>query len=141
MSAPKKQAAGASGVAWLPNLDLPTAETGPRTRWATPGSTRCLDILRRNGINPPSHNAQLIAYEFCDRLFFLEAVIKRMNPRQVTREEFMRVVDHLGGSYGSTSLQRTYFSAQQHDGVVLGYDLRYVPSCGCMRYVGSPFDL
>jgi hypothetical protein len=136
-----QQANGAVGLGWAPNSDLATADTGAKSVWSTPARTRCLDILRRNGINPPSHNAELIALMFCDRLFFVEHVMNRMNPKRVTREEFLRVVNGLGSGYGSPTLQQTRFGPAQHDGVSLGYDLRFVPACTCMRYAGKPFAL
>jgi hypothetical protein len=135
-----QQARGARGLGWAPNMDLKTTETGPTSRWGTSSRSHCLAVLKAAGISAPSHNAELIALEFCDRIYFVAHVMNRMDPKRVTREEFMRVVESLGESYTSPTLQRTRFSASQHDGVALGYPLRFEESCTCMRY-GNAFSL
>jgi hypothetical protein len=136
-----QQANGAMGLGWEPTGDLPTSANGDKSRYSTPARVHCLAVMKSAGITFSSTNAELIALEFCDRLYLLKRVFDLMDPSSVSRQAFMQKLESLGASWQASSLVQTSFGPGRHDAVSLGYDLTYNNGCNCMTYTGSPFTL
>jgi hypothetical protein len=124
---------GSMGLGWEPTLDLPENETGDKSVWSTPARQRCIAVMRAVGITFPSTNGETIALNYCESLYFIQQVVDAIAPN-ITRANFMAEVDRLGYGFPAATVQKTYFGPGHHDSVILGYDMRYVPSCQCIGY-------
>lgn len=138
---PKRQAAGAMGLGYVPLGDIPAADDPPNSGPYTNATRRlCLSIFSKAGIKLASPNEQQIALLYCDKFLFFQHAASSVRGA-LTRDSFRASVDALGTSFAPSTLQGGRFDATHHFANYLGYDLRYVPACGCMRYFGSPFRL
>lgn len=73
-SVPKGQFDGAQGVGWAPVLDL-IAAGDPPVKYS-PERKRCLAVLKAGGVVPANRNAEDIATDSCDVLWFLKHTIE-----------------------------------------------------------------
>lgn len=132
-SVPKGQFNGAQGIGWEPVLDLAAADDPP-ARYS-PARKRCLAVLAAGGVRPANRNAENIATDSCDVMWFLKQSVETAGS-VVDRNSFRAAVERLGTSYASPLTFLNQFGPGRHDGVAAARPVAYVGSCNCFRYTG-----
>jgi hypothetical protein len=77
--------------------------------------------------------------EQCDQIDFLVRALQLGGA--LNDAAFLSGVSAMGSGFVAADTFSTFFSAARHDGVATGRPLAYTPSCGCIRYTGSPFRI
>lgn len=129
--------AGAVGLGWFPNIDLPAAEA---VRRQNDQARQCLQIIKqRSGQDLSSGNGASIALAACDGLFFLKAIGDRAGG-QLDQAGLVRATEGLGSSFVTALYGKTTFAAGRHDALQTGYDMAWDTGCTCAKYLRS-FDI
>ncbi len=125
-----KQLNGMAGNGWLPSIDLPAADG---TKYSTPATARCLDIMkRRTGQTYTSTNAASIALIECDSFFLLAQALT--GAPSLSPAGLVAGMESIGTSFTSALLPAAFLSPAQHDDGVRAFDLNWVADCTCVRY-------
>lgn len=125
------------GFGWIPSLDvLPPNQPARR-----PAQTRCMDLLRSQGITPTAHGDINAAYLLCDSVFMYEAALKATNGNSAAAG-VISAVNRLGSSYSSAVVHggRTSFGRRQ-DPAAEAQVWAWEKGCGCFRYQGQPYGI
>jgi hypothetical protein len=100
---------------------------------------RCYALMRKHGVDLSNVNAELVALEACDELWFFRTVTDRLGNTPLTVDNLIAAINTLGSSFASTGAYGTYLSPAQHDGAAAVRNLRFVDSCTCYRYTSPPY--
>jgi ABC-type branched-subunit amino acid transport system substrate-binding protein len=130
-----EQLHGAVGIGWSQFLDQPQV---PDSEGSEP-TRRCADLMRDNGITFADRNAEAIALEQCDSVWFLEAALELGGP--ITAETFQANVARLGGGYLSTMNFANHFGPSQRDGTAAVRRFAFFDDCSCVRYTSDVLPL
>ena len=122
------------GVGWSPPVDVGQPRDVP-----TPGSKKCLDIVRGAGVRLGDRWQIATAYSICDDFFFLKTALERGQPPTVTG--LRAGVDGLGGSFSATWSLGDAYKPGQWDGLRVVRPFAYAASCGCFSYTGPGREL
>jgi hypothetical protein len=98
LNAPAAQLANMHGVGWLPSADTLNLQQSP----PTPTGRRCLDLMKKQGLQPTSNSDYVYIYGPCDSFGLYEAVLKATNGDSTTNT-VMRALAAVGKSYVSAS--------------------------------------
>jgi ABC-type branched-subunit amino acid transport system substrate-binding protein len=128
---PKDQAANVVGVGWLPSQDVAPANYPPLVAAAT----RCLTMLKSQGVVPTAPADYANAFSSCDAMFLYETAL-RNDGNQTYGPALVSAIDHLGDSYLSpeTYQGRTVYSTSRRDAPSLGRVFGWTASCSCFTY-------
>ena len=133
----RAQLRGARGIGWAPIADL-TAQDDPNSK-APQNRQRCIALMRDNGVEMSSRNAEGTATQLCDGFWFLEAAIES-GGQTINLDNLVNGFNKLGsGGYkpGITFLTRV--SAEVRDGAGAVANVAYVPDCNCFKYTSKPY--
>jgi ABC-type branched-subunit amino acid transport system substrate-binding protein len=97
-NAPAAQLANAKGVGWLPVLDSANTSQEPTTATAR----RCLDMVKKEGVNPASPADTFFVYGPCDSFELFAAVLRATNG-DASAAAVTRALPGVGGSYVAAS--------------------------------------
>jgi hypothetical protein len=130
---------GAVGFSWDPNLDLvPSAAA----KYEPARTKACLTMIdKRTGQSLASEpNAAGIAVSYCDTLYLLKYAIEHAGV-SITRDTVSAALQRLGYSYPSAGFLQEFYGPARHDGVEVGWNMKWDGSCSCTKYVGSDFRI
>lgn len=123
---------GASGMGWLPVLDLPF---GGAARYATKGTARCEKLLKSKGFTLDNANAAYVAYSVCDEVFFLEQLLG--TTPALTLDGVLGAAARLGRGFTAATIPATSFGPDKRDAAVTVFDQVWDSACDCLAYRGS----
>jgi hypothetical protein len=121
---------GAAGAGWQPVIDLPAAGNGP---FLHADRKRCGDLMRAGGQTFADANAEAVALGYCDKLFFLRAVLSKASAP--TLAGYATALDILG-PFGTARGIESRFGPGRRDGAAGYYNLAFDAGCRCMTYSG-----
>lgn len=128
---------GAVGLGWLPLIDLSASASKPFRNGA---SKHCLDVMTAKSITFSSANAEGIALNSCDKVYFVASAINRIGPG-INAGTLRAAVEGMGSSFTSAFIPATAFSSARHDGAELGFDMAWNSTCNCAKYAGAGFHI
>lgn len=129
---------GAVGLGWLPLLDLPPGEGD---KYFSSHTHECIKMVeRRTGQKFADVNSASIALSYCDELYLIADAINNAGTI-VNRDTARAAIEALHGGFPSAGTYGLYFSPAQHDGIEYGYDLVFVKSCTCTKFVRGPYRI
>lgn len=129
-----RQVNGATGLGWMPALDLPA---GQGDRYLSSAAKVCLDVIkRRTGQTFTSTTAAGVAMITCDAVFPLATALQRTGA-DLTLENAVRAIESVGSGLEAATVPRLFFSPTRHDGLEIGFDMAWDASCPCIRYRDS----
>lgn len=128
---PPRQLRGSIGIGYAPVYDVPF-EDAP----ADPGLRRCINLMRREGLELPSQFARYLAAEMCDTFFSLQAA-GRGAGEPLSAEGLIAGLHALGSSYASAVSPRTSFANQRRDGAAAYRRVAFFDNCTCFKYTSG----
>lgn len=129
---PRGQLRGMRGIGWLPSLDVAVNKLPAQTA----AQSRCLGLLKSQGVVPAGSADLYLAYTTCDTVFALERLLKDSNGVS-DRTTLIATARSLGTSYAPVVTLAARFSADGLDGPVLARTFRYSEACSCFEYDGA----
>ena len=130
---PESQLTGAVGVGWSPVIGIATPQDPVSKRSAQ--RKRCIGLMNAGGINYEDRNAEAIALQQCDMVWFLETAIELGGP--ISAANFMTNVSRLGSRYLSTVNFANRFVPGVRDGTAALRRLAYFDNCSCVNYTSG----
>ena len=123
------QAAHATGIGWLPGLDVP-ADKVPDN----PVAKACLAYFASKGAAATDNNARTVQLAVCDTF---EALKVALDGGARDRDAAARALEAYGDRFQAATALGTGFNARRHDGVSAFRYLKWDAACTCMAYVGG----
>jgi hypothetical protein len=130
---PQEQLAGSVAVEWG-DWDE-TYDTGWRVNRAR---ETCFDLMRKHSVPLENINQRLVARTACEQLWFMIAVVDKMQGATLNASNFTAGVEAIGSSFQSPQTYFVHLSASQHDGVAAVRNMEFAQSCDCFRWVSDP---
>lgn len=132
LNLPQGQLKGMRGVGWLPSLDVAVAKHPPRQA----PQTRCLSLLKSEGVVPTGEADYYLAYTVCETVFALERMLQKSGGAS-DLDTLVSTARGLGTSYAPVSTFATRFAAGRLDAPSVGRTFRYATACSCFEYDGA----
>lgn len=130
-----RQLAGASGLGWIPTLDLPVGVGTSRPAYSSADQRRCLALMKAGGQSFTSTNAASIALLYCDQFWLLQRAIGQSSAA-LSLSGLQAAVEALGTRAPAANLGTASYSSGKHFGVARGFQWVFDDECGCMSYPG-----
>lgn len=134
------QLTNATGIGWIPVLDLSKSEypggKGPAAR------ETCRRIMIKGGQSQglSSPGAELVALGQCDDIFMLQKAFRSVTGA-VSGSVLQKAIEDLGAGFATAQSFSTRFGSGRHDGVSAARDMAYVVACKCFRYTSGLVSL
>lgn len=123
------------GIGWEPLMDVPVEDQPEENAPAK----KCRKLMEDAGQDMSSPLTRLVAYQYCDTLWFLEQAVERGG--SLTLDAFMAGANGMGGAYVSPITFSTAFAPNRHYGAAAVRDLAYSDDCSCFQYTSDPHPL
>ncbi|HVU72016.1 MAG TPA: hypothetical protein VHE83_03555 [Mycobacteriales bacterium] len=134
---PARQLTGATGVGWLPALDL--ANPG---QYRPPGRPACLAVMNAAGLTFADAFAEGTPMSECDQLGLLKRAVDGLGAaRAVTAPAVAAAIEHGFPGFASAEVIGGSFTPTRHYQTAQGWLYSYDPSCSCMAYTSAAFPL
>ena len=131
----------AQGSDYVNSTDLgPNYETGYH---ANPNGQTCRKIMQANGVDMSNADNEANALVACEDMWFLQGVGEELTTLHLdlTADDFISAVEHLGYSYLSPLSYANFFSPQQHDGGAGVRYARFDSSSNTYKWVGGVYKV
>ena len=133
---PARQAIGAVGFGWYPMIDIAPSQNPTDGPYSNARRQECIGLLAANGMSFADTNAEAVALNECESLWFFRDTVNRMGP-VINRDNFMAAVDQLGASFAPVGTFAAAFGPGRHDGVAAVRYWAFDAGCGCMTYTSG----
>lgn len=126
---------GSLGVGWMPTMDVDIAHLP-----SNPASRLCQSIEKQAGQNAVAETDLTLQLIYCSQFFFLKAALEKAP--SLTPEGFLAGVAALGSTnYTASASFRDTYSSTKLWGASEYHHIKYVDSCSCFQYYGSPRNI
>jgi hypothetical protein len=131
---PAEQLKNVHGAGWLAAVDVTNPQMGPNTK-------RCFDLIASEGLQIRSTADMYSVTTACDVLFLYEAGL-RATAGDANAARIVPAMLAAAQTYEHPAMSGpSALSATRHDGASAAQAFGYEPSCGCLRYRGSPLPI
>ena len=136
---PAEQAVGAVGLSVSPMLDLRDTDNTDNGPYTNAARRKCLDVMRKAGIEIADNNAKHGILGACAAAYFLRDQLNQVVTGRLTlnRDSLLHVVETSASGYLHPDVGPTSYRADRHDGGAAAYVMAHVADCSCLRYVGA----
>jgi hypothetical protein len=132
-----RQLAGATGIGWVPHMDIPEAKE-PTSKYSNSARRTCHALMKANQATGSGFN-ETSAMMYCASFFALEDRWEHMAVPSVSG--LIASFEAFGSAFVDPSVPASFYSARQHDGLGGVYDYLFDSDCGCMAYRGGVHPL
>lgn len=135
-----RQLNGATGLGWIPTLDLPAGDNPLDGPYSGADRRRCLALMKAGGQQFTSTNAESIALLYCDQVWLLERAVGSSGAA-LTRAGLRTGIERLGARAPAANLGSASYGPGKHFGVARAFRWTFQADCDCMTYQGRAQEI